>query len=134
MAAWTSDELERIAKADELHIASRRRDGALRDPVTVWVVRDGDDLYVRSVNGRTGSFAAGTRLVQAISERPGVDEQRPDVDLRHDGVTVRMVAFVQGYGGMTRGHAELARKISGAARSLGLSADPSKVQSLLVIP
>ena len=56
------------------------------------VLGDGATAYFR-----TGSFAAGTRLVQAISALPGVDEQRPDVDLRHDGVTVRMVAFVQGY-------------------------------------
>src|SRR5437879_13469367 len=35
---------------------------------------------------------------------------------------------------MTRGIAELARRISDAARKLGLSADPSAVQSLLVIP
>ena len=60
--AWTSDVLERIAKADELHIASRRRDGTLRDPVTVWVVRDGDDLYVRSVNGSTGIWFRGTQV------------------------------------------------------------------------
>jgi 4a-hydroxytetrahydrobiopterin dehydratase len=76
----------------------------------------------------------GARLAQAISELPGVDEHRPDIDVRHDGVTVRMVAFIEGYGGMLRGHVELARQISAAARKLGLSADPSAVQSLLVIP
>jgi hypothetical protein len=51
MRTWTSDELERIAAADELKIAPVRRDGTLRNPVTDWVVRHGDDLYVRSVNG-----------------------------------------------------------------------------------
>ena len=66
--------------------------------------------------------------------RTGVDDLKPDVDVRHDGVTVRMVAFIEGYGGMIQGHVELARKISAAARKLGLSADPSAVQSLLVIP
>jgi 4a-hydroxytetrahydrobiopterin dehydratase len=39
----------------------------------------------------TGSYAAGARLVQAISQLPGVEEHKPDVDLRHDGVTVRLV-------------------------------------------
>jgi 4a-hydroxytetrahydrobiopterin dehydratase len=72
--------------------------------------------------------------VQAISALPGVDDLQPDVDVRHDGVTVRMVAFIEGYGGMIQGHVELARRISAAARKLGLSADPSAVQSLLVIP
>ena len=93
------------------------------------VLGDGGTAYFP-----TGSLATGARLVQAISELPGVEDEQPDVDLRHDGVTVRMMALVEGYGGMTRGHAELAHKISAAARALGLTADPSKVQSLLVIP
>ena len=93
------------------------------------VLGDGANAYFG-----TGSFAKGARLVQAISELPGVDELQPDVDVRHDGVTVRMVAFIEGYGGMLKSHVELARRISAAARKLGLAADPSAVQSLLVIP
>ena len=56
MAGWTSDELSTIGAAEALGIASVRRDGTLRKPVTTWVVRHGDDLYVRSVNGRTSSW------------------------------------------------------------------------------
>jgi hypothetical protein len=56
MTAWTNDELTKIGTAEELQIASRRRNGTLRNPVTVWVVRHGDDLYVRSVRGRTGAW------------------------------------------------------------------------------
>jgi hypothetical protein len=48
---WTSDELNRIEGADELEIAPRRRDGSLRGPVPIWVVRVGDDLYVRAAYG-----------------------------------------------------------------------------------
>jgi len=62
MNAWTSDELGRIEAADELQIASVRRDGTLRNPTTIWVVRLGDDLYVRSVNGRTSGWFRGTRV------------------------------------------------------------------------
>ena len=51
MTAWTSEELAEIGAAEELEIASVRRDGTLRDPVTIWVVPYGDSLYVRSVNG-----------------------------------------------------------------------------------
>jgi hypothetical protein len=61
MTAWTSDELSKIAAAEELQIASVRRDGTLRNPVTIWVVRHGDDLYVRSVNGRTAAWFRGTQ-------------------------------------------------------------------------
>jgi len=59
MAAWPSDELSKIGAADELELASARRDGTLRNPVTIWVVRHGDDLYVRSVNGRGSSWFRG---------------------------------------------------------------------------
>jgi len=62
MTAWTSDELTKIGAAEELRIASLRRDGTLRNPVTIWVVRYGDDLYVRSVNGRTGAWFRGVQV------------------------------------------------------------------------
>ena len=62
MTAWTSDVLGKIAAAEELEIASVRRDGTLRNPVTIWVVRHGDDLYVRSVNGRTAAWFRGTQV------------------------------------------------------------------------
>ena len=62
MSIWTSDELDRIGGSEELEIASVRRDGTLRRPVTIWVVRHGDDLYVRSVNGRTSSWFRGVQV------------------------------------------------------------------------
>ena len=61
MTTWTSDELNKIGAAEELRIASLRRDGTLRNPVTIWVVRVGDDLYVRSVNGRTAAWFRGAQ-------------------------------------------------------------------------
>src|SRR5438552_12630656 len=61
MTAWTADELAKVEAADELEIASLRGDGTLRNPVTIWVVRLGDDLYVRSVNGRTSSWFRGVQ-------------------------------------------------------------------------
>jgi hypothetical protein len=51
MATWTDDELRRVGGATELELASARTDGTLRPPVTMWVVRVGDDLYVRSAYG-----------------------------------------------------------------------------------
>ncbi len=61
MTAWTTDELDKIDAADELEIASVRPDGTLRAPTTIWVARLGDDLYVRSVNGRTSAWFRGTQ-------------------------------------------------------------------------
>jgi hypothetical protein len=62
MSRWTSDELGKVGAAEELDLASVRRDGTLRPPVTMWVVRHGDDLYVRSVNGRTSSWFRGAQV------------------------------------------------------------------------
>ena len=62
MTTWTSDELNKIGNAEELQIASLRSDGSQRNPVTIWVVRVDDDLYVRSVNGRGSAWFRGTEV------------------------------------------------------------------------
>lgn len=54
MSGWTDTELSRIGPADELEIASYRQDGTLRPYTTIWVVRVGDELYVRSWRRRSG--------------------------------------------------------------------------------
>jgi hypothetical protein len=51
MSTWTADELALIDGADELRISSRRADKSLRPYVRIWVVRAGDDLFVRSAYG-----------------------------------------------------------------------------------
>ena len=71
MTAWTNDELTRIGTAEELEIAPRRTDGTLRSPVTIWVVRVGDDLYVRSVNGRGSSWFRGAQTRHEARIRAG---------------------------------------------------------------
>ena len=58
---WTNDELSKVGTAEELQIASLRRDGTLGSPRTIWVVPYGDDLYVRSVNGPAAAWFRGTR-------------------------------------------------------------------------
>jgi hypothetical protein len=62
MTTWTRDELDKIGKAEELQIASMRRDGTTRKLVTIWVVRVGDELCVRSVNGRSSSWFRGVQV------------------------------------------------------------------------
>ena|SRR5579884_1219336 len=51
MPGWSADDLDRIGQAEELQLASRRSDGTLSAYVTMWVVREGEDLYVRSAGG-----------------------------------------------------------------------------------
>jgi hypothetical protein len=62
MRAWTSEELNKIGNAEELELTSVRSAGTLRNPVTIWVVRLGDGLYVRPVNGRAGAWFRGTQV------------------------------------------------------------------------
>jgi len=64
MSDWRPDELDKIGAADELQIAALRPDGTLRPFTTIWVVRVGDELYVRSFPGR------GSRWFRSILERP----------------------------------------------------------------
>src|ERR1043165_8303817 len=61
MANWTRDELDTIGAADELQIVTVRGDGTKRKPVTIWVVRVGDDLYVRSGYGDRAAWYRGTQ-------------------------------------------------------------------------
>ena len=68
--AWTTEELDRIGAADELQIAPRRPDGSYEAYTTIWVVRAGDDLYVRSWRGSRGrwyrhALSAGEGRVRA---------------------------------------------------------------------
>jgi hypothetical protein len=71
MTTWTRTELDRIATADELQIVPLQRDGTLRKPVTIWVVRVDDDLYVRSAYGRGARWFRGGRVRHEARIRAG---------------------------------------------------------------
>lgn len=76
MSAWTRDELDRIGTTEELQIAPRHQDSTLRSPVTIWVVRVGDDLYVRSYRGPNGSwFRAAQRNHEGRIWAGGVEKE-----------------------------------------------------------
>jgi hypothetical protein len=61
MIAWNSDELKRIETAEELDLVSLRSDGTPRKPVTMWVVRVGDEIYVRAYKGSTSPWFRGAQ-------------------------------------------------------------------------
>lgn len=50
-STWGDEELDRIGRAEELQLATRRTDGTLRTFTTMWVVRADGELYVRSAGG-----------------------------------------------------------------------------------
>ena len=79
---------------------------------------------------RTGSFAAGVALVDAIGRLADAANHHPDVDLRYEGVTVRLMTH--DVDGLSERDVELARQISMAAREIGVAADPAAVQDVQV--
>ena len=94
MTQWTSDQLDKFGEAEEVQVASVGRDGKLRKPVTVWVVRHGDDLYVRSVRGRSGHWFRGTQeRHEGRIRAKGVQQDVDFVDADHDIAEVIDAAY-----------------------------------------
>lgn len=98
--AWTEDELGKIGAAEELQLASRKADGTLRKPTTIWVVRVGSDLYVRSVNGAHGVWWKHTQEVHeghvsagGVEKDVSFELAEPDFEAVVDG------AYRSKYGG-----------------------------------
>ena len=83
---------------------------------------------------RTRSFPESAKLVSAIGELAGIAEHAPDVDIRHDGVTVRLLTVADDWYGMSRRDVRLAGQISALAREHGAAADTSSLQSMLIVP
>ncbi len=82
---------------------------------------------------RTGSFAASAQFVEAISLLVH-EGDAPHVDIRGDGVTVLLRAFKGEHFGLVQRDLDLARRIAATANDMGLTADPSGIQSLSIIP
>jgi hypothetical protein len=104
MTTWTSDELSKIEAADELQLAVLRSDGTLRNAVTIWVIRVGNDLYVRSANGRAGaSFRAAQVRHEGHIQAGGVAKDVTFVveveDDVNDQIDVAYRAKYRRYGG-----------------------------------
>jgi hypothetical protein len=91
VSTWSQDDLDRLGGVGEVEVSSVRRDGSLSRARTVWIVRVGDQLYLRSVNGPDGAWYRLTRTFrQGRIEARGVARdvtwvdveaaRRPDVD------------------------------------------------------
>lgn len=86
MTNWTQKDLERIGAADELQLATFKRDGTRSRPVTIWVVRVGDEVYVRAYRGReTAWFQHIQRRPEGRIEAGGVTKDVTLVDTSSDG-------------------------------------------------
>ena len=100
--SWNDDELARVGDAEELELASRRSDGTLRPYVTMWVVRAGGALYVRSAHGPGNPWyrratAAGNGRIRAggVERDVAFADAAPDA---HDGIDEAYHAKYDRYG------------------------------------
>jgi hypothetical protein len=92
MATWTSDELSKIEMADELEMAPRRRNGTLRRPVPIWVVRVADELYVRAAYGSGSGWHRVARATREGRIRAGGVEKDVKIADADEGVNDRVNA------------------------------------------
>lgn len=83
---------------------------------------------------RTASFTESVELVRGIGDAIKANGHGPDIDIRDDGVTARLVTVHETLYGLTGADVELARKISAVAKEQGLTSDPSVLQSVLIVP
>jgi hypothetical protein len=56
MCGWSERDLALIGAADEIIVAPDRADHTAGPAVPIWVVRVGDELYVRSYRGHSGGW------------------------------------------------------------------------------
>jgi hypothetical protein len=109
MRSWSPDELVAFGDPDEIRISSLRPDGSARTPITIWIARLGDELYVRSAYGpdngwyrrarasRAGTIQAGGRTADVAFEdaHPGLTEQlHAAYHAKYDRYGARIVATV----------------------------------------
>ncbi|MGW0604286.1 DUF2255 family protein [Streptomyces sp. NPDC002644] len=122
MTTWTSTELTGIGEAEELEIASVAEDGGLSDWRTIWVVRDADDLYVRSVYGPASRWYRGTRARHQGRVRAGGVEKDVTVVDADPAVNERVdAAYYAKYEGYP---ASLEAILGESARSTTMRLDP----------
>lgn len=87
MTGWTADDIAAIDAHDEVEITSRRADGSLRPFITIWIVRAGDELFVRSAYGpengwyrRARTSGMGRIRAGEIERDVTFEDPGPDVD------------------------------------------------------
>jgi len=85
VGTWTDDELRRINDSGELEMAAVRRAGTLRAPRPIWVVRVGDDLFVRAAYGEASGWHRAARASGQARIRAGGIEKDVTIDDADEG-------------------------------------------------
>ena len=127
LGSWSADDLPRVDTAEELEIATRRADGTLRGWVPIWVVRVGDEVYVRTWHRRdTGWFGQVVAVPRALIRVPGTELDVVVEDVGGGTPEVRTkidAAYAAKYG--RYGEATVARMVSADAVAATLRLVPA---------
>ena len=134
--AWSSSELERIGRAEELQIAAKRADGTLGRAVPIWVVRAGGQVYVRTWYRRdSGWFGHVVGSRRARIRVPGLEADIAIEDVGDDKGKLRAsvdAAYRAKYG--RYGHATVERMVTDDAAAATLRLIPGPPRSAELIP
>lgn len=68
--SWTPESARALTAPEEVQVVTQHPDGSTGAPRTIWIVGDGDRVFVRSTNGRSAAWfraavAAGSGQVVA---------------------------------------------------------------------
>lgn len=89
MTTWSTRDAQALTAPEEVQVSTRRPDGSLRRPTTIWVVGHGDRVFIRSTNGRDAAWfraavaAVGGRLTSRGTSHDVrfTEVTGPDLDL-----------------------------------------------------
>jgi hypothetical protein len=83
MSTWNMQDVRAITSPQEVQVVTRRGDETLRRPRTIWVVGDGDRVFIRSTDGRGAAWfraAIAAGAGQIIARGTAYDVRFTEVD------------------------------------------------------
>lgn len=122
MTTWTQDELTKIDTEEMLDLSAEMADGSMPKTVSIWVVKVGDSLYVRSYTGADGRWY-----------EPAAETHRGRVTA--GGVTKNVELVPIDDESIKRAVDEAYRgKYAGSARAESMATEPVRNNTLEVVP
>lgn len=88
MPDWSTPALQAFTSTEEVLLATRRANGTLRSPRTIWVATSGRRVFIRSTNGRGAAWyraatatGAGQLTARGVAHDVTFTHVRDEADL-----------------------------------------------------
>lgn len=114
MTNWSSDELNKISKDNNLYISIPNSDGTMHKPTWIWIAQAGNDLYARGYNGTNAKWYQSAKREQNGHISVGGVEQDVKFEFPNDEKTKQLVD--EGYKLKYKGSSYLPPMISQKSR------------------